>query len=146
MRKTNVFIDKGIIMNEINTLKDATDLLGINYIAAWHMTQFGVVNETAITEDLNNGLLFEWLDFIYNHTDSNTNNLEEEVIKLFLDMLGEHMELILLTDELERMMADNEHAGFMVAVKQDENYNEIERIPIRLKLDQYILFLEIGSK
>ena len=133
-------------MNEINTLKDATDLLGINYIAAWHMTQFGVVNETAITEDLNNGLLFEWLDFIYNHTDSNTNNLEEEVIKLFLDMLGEHMELILLTDELERMMADNEHAGFMVAVKQDENNNEIERIPIRLKLDQYILFLEIGSK
>jgi hypothetical protein len=133
-------------MNEINTLKDATDLLGINYMAAWHMTQFGVVNETAITEDLNNGLLFEWLDFIYNHTDSNTNNLEEEVIKLFLDMLGEHMELILLTDELERMMADNEHAGFMVAVKQDENNNEIERIPIRLKLSQYILFLEIGSK
>jgi hypothetical protein len=133
-------------MNEINTLKDATDLLGINYMAAWHMTEFGVVNETAITEDLNNGLLFEWLDFIYNHTDSNTNNLEEEVIKLFLDMLGEHMELILLTDELERMMADNEHAGFMVAVKQDENNNEIERVPIRLKFSQYILFLEIGSK
>jgi hypothetical protein len=56
------------------------------------------------------------------------------------------MELILLRDELERMMADNEHAGFMVAVKQDENNNEIDRIPIRLKIRQYILFLEIGSK
>ena len=133
-------------MNEINTLKDATDLLGINYMAAWHMTQFGVFNETAITEDLNNGLIYEWLQFIFDHTDSNTNDFEEKVIKLFLDMLGEHMELILLRDELERMMADNEHAGFMVAVKQDENNNEIERIPIRLKLSQYILILEIGSK
>jgi len=68
------------------------------------------------------------------------------VIELFLKLLGDNMELILLTDELQRMKADSKHAGFMVAVKQDENYNEIERIPIRLKLDQYILFLEIGSK
>ncbi len=146
MRKTNVFIVKGIIMNEIYTLKDATDLLGINYMAAWHLQEFSVFNETEIQEDLNRGLIYEWLQFIYDHTDSNTNNHEVAVIELFLKLLGDNMELILLTDELQRMKADSKHAGFMVAVKQDENYNEIERIPIRLKLDQYILFLEIGSK
>jgi CRISPR/Cas system-associated endonuclease/helicase Cas3 len=133
-------------MNEIYTLKDATDLLGINYMAAWHLQEFSVLNETEILEDLNRGLIFEWLQFIHDHTDSNTNDYEEAVIKLFLNLLGDNMELILLTDELQRMKADSEHAGFMVAVIQDDNYNEIERIPIRLKLDQYILFLEIGSK
>lgn len=131
---------------EINTLLDASRILGINYSAVLHMTQFGVVNETAITEDLSNGLLYEWLEFIHDHTDSNTNDYEEAVIKLFLNLLGDNMELILLTDELQRMKADSEHAGFMVAVIQDENYNEIERIPIRLNLRQYILFLELGSK
>ena len=133
-------------MNEIYTLKDATDLLGINYMAAWHLQEFSVLNETEIQEDLNRGLIFEWLEIISQYTDSNINDFAEAVIKLFLDLLGDHMELILLTDELQRMKADSEHAGFMVAVKQDENNNEIERIPIRLKLDQYILFLEIGSK
>ena len=44
---------------EINTLQDASRVLGINYIAVWHMTQFGALNETAITEDLSNGLLLE---------------------------------------------------------------------------------------
>jgi hypothetical protein len=133
-------------MNEIYTLKDATDLLGINYMAAWHLQEFSVFNETEIQEDLNNGLIYEWLQFIHDHSDSYVNDFEEAVIKLFLEMLGDHMELILSTDELQRMIADSNHAGFMVAVKQDENYNEIERIPIRLKLDQYILFLKIGSK
>jgi hypothetical protein len=61
-------------------------------------------------------------------------------------VLGDNMELVLLTDELQIMKADSEHPGFMVAIKKDQNNNEIERIPIRLKLDQYILFLEIGSK
>lgn len=133
-------------MNEIYTLKDVTDLLGINYMAAWHLQEFSVLNETEILEDLNRGLIFEWLQFIHDHTDSYVNDFEEAVIKLFLDLLGDHMELILLTDELQSMIADTDHAGFMIAVKQDENNNEIERIPIRLKLAQYILFLEIGSK
>jgi hypothetical protein len=131
---------------EINSLLDASRVLGINYIAVWHMTQFGVVNETAITEDLSNGLLYEWLEFIYDHTDSNTNDFEEAVIKLFLDLLGENMELILLADELDRMTADSDYAGIMAVIIQDSSNNEIERIPIRLKLRQYILFLEIGSK
>ena len=133
-------------MNEIYTLKDATDLLGISYMAAWHLQEFSVFNETEIQEDLNNGLIYEWLQFIHDHSDSYVNDFEEAVIKLFLEMLGDHMELILSTDELQRMIVDTNHAGFMVAVKQDENYNEMERIPIRLKLDQYILFLQIGSK
>lgn len=131
---------------EINTLQDASRVLGINYIAVWHMTQFGVINETAIIEDLSNGLLYEWLQFIYDHTDSNTNDFEEAVIKLFLDLLGENMELILLADELDRMTADRDYAGIMAAIIQDSNNNEIERIPIRLNLRQYILFLELGSK
>ena len=131
---------------EIDTLLDASRVLGINYIAAWHMTQFGVINETAIIEDLSNGLLYEWLQFIYDHTDSNTNDFEEAVIKLFLDLLGENMELILLADELDRMTADRDYAGIMAAIIQDSNNNEIERIPIRLNLRQYILFLELGSK
>ena len=131
---------------EINTLEDASRVLGINYIAVWHMTQFRVVNETAIIEDLTNGLLFEWLEFIYNYTDSNSNDFEEAVIKLFLDLLGENMELILLADELDRMMEDSDYAGIMAVIIQDSSNNEIERIPIRLKLRQYNLFLEIGSK
>ena len=51
-------------MDEINTLQNAAYSLGINYMAIWHMSEFGVVNETEITEDLKNGLLFEWLTFI----------------------------------------------------------------------------------
>ena len=132
--------------DEINTLQDASRVLGINYIAVWHMTQFGVINETAIIEDLSNGLLYEWLEFIYDHTDSNTNDLEESVIKLFLDLIGDNMELILLADELDRMTADRDYAGIMAAIIQDSSNNEIERIPIRLNLRQYILFLELGSK
>lgn len=131
---------------EIYTLQDASRILGINYMAAWHLQEFSVLNETEIMEDLNRGLLYEWLQFIHDFTDSNINNHEEAVIELFLKFLGDNMELILLTDELQRMKADSEHAGFMVAIKKDENNNEIERIPIRLNLDQYILFLEIGSK
>jgi hypothetical protein len=131
---------------EIYTLHDASRILGINYSAVLHMTQFGVVNETAITEDLSNGLLYEWLEFIDDYTDSNTNDFEEAVIQLFLDLLGDNMELILLADELDRMMEDNEYAGIMAVIIQDSSNNEIERIPIRLKLRQYILFLEIGSK
>jgi hypothetical protein len=131
---------------EIHTLQDVSRILGINYMAVWHMSEFNVFNETEISEDLNNGLIYEWLQFIHDHTDSNTNNHEKAVIELFLKLLGDNMELILSTDELQRMKADSEHPGFMVAIKKDQNNNEIERIPIRLKLDQYILFLEIGSK
>ena len=131
---------------EINTLQDASRVLGINYVAVWHMTQFGVINETAIIEDLTNGLLYEWLEFIDNYTDSNTNDFEEAVIQLFLDLLGDNMELILLADELDRMITDRDYAGVLAAIIQDSSNNEIERIPIRLKLRQYILFLEIGSK
>jgi len=68
------------------------------------------------------------------------------VIELFLKLLGDNMELIVSDVELEQMIADSKHAGLMVALKKDINNKEIERIPIRLKLDQYILFLEIGSK
>lgn len=131
---------------EINTLQDASRVLGINYIAVWHMTQFGVLNETAITEDLSDGLLYEWLEFIADYTDTNTNDLEEAVVKLFLNLLGDNMELILLADELDRMTADSDYAGIMAVIIQDSSNNEMERIPIRLKLRQYILFLEIGSK
>ena len=131
---------------EINTLQDASRVLGINYVAVWHMTQFGVINETAIIEDLTNGLLYEWLEFIDDYTDSNTNDFEEAVIQLFLDLLGDNMELILLADELDRMITDRDYAGVLAAIIQDSSNNEIERIPIRLKLRQYILFLEIGSK
>ena len=131
---------------EIHTLQDVSRILGINYMAVWHMSEFNVFNETEISEDLNNGLIYEWLQFIHDHTDSNTNNHEEAMIELFLKLLGDNMELIVSDVELEQMIADNKHAGLMVAVKKDTNDKEIERIPIRLKLDQYILFLEIGSK
>jgi hypothetical protein len=131
---------------EIYTLQDASRILGINYMAVWHMSEFNVFNETEISEDLNNGLIYEWLQFIHDHTDSNTNNHEEALIELFLKLLGDNMELILQIDELERMYADSGHAGLMIAIKKDVNNNEIERIPIRLNLDQYILFLEIGTK
>ncbi len=133
-------------MDEIHTLQDVSRILGINYMAVWHMSEFNVFNETEITEDLNNGLIFEWLQFIHDHTDSNTNNHEVAVIELFLKLLGDNMELIVSDIELEQMIADSKHAGLMVAVKKDMNHKEIERIPVRLKLDQYILFLEIGSE
>lgn len=131
---------------EIITLQDASRVLGINYIAARHMTEFGVVNETAVIEDLETGLLYEWLRFIFDHTDSNTNNFEETIIKLFLKLMGDNMELILLTDERERMMEDNEYVGIMSVMTQESNNYELERIPIRLNYRQYLFFIEILSK
>jgi hypothetical protein len=133
-------------MKEIFTLSDVTEALGINYSAAWHMTQFGVINETAITEDLSKGLLYEWLQFIFDHTDSNTNDFEEAIINLFLKLMGDNMELILLTDELDRMMADCNYAGIMAVIILDSKNFEIDRVPIQMNLRQYLFFLDIGSK
>ena len=69
-------------MEGISTLKDAVELLGINHLAARHMIEFSMINETKILKDLENGLLFEWLTFIDTYTDSNCNNFKEEIIKL----------------------------------------------------------------
>ncbi len=67
-----------------DTLRDVTVNFGINYMAAWHMIEFSVMNETQIAEDLKSGLIFEWLSFIDRYTDSNTNNFAEAIMKLFL--------------------------------------------------------------
>lgn len=133
-------------MDEINTLQDVADSLGLNYMAIWHMSEFGMINETEIIEDLKNGLIFEWLTFIDCYTDSNTNNFEEKVFKLLLKVLGNNMELILTPEELACMVNDSDYAGTMAAIVFSDNDIELERIPIRLNLNQYLFFLEIGAQ
>ena len=71
------------IENQSPTLKNVTQSLGISYIAAQHMYNMSAINETYISEDLANGLLYEWLTFINDYTDSYTNNFEQEVHNLY---------------------------------------------------------------
>jgi hypothetical protein len=73
-------------MEENLTLKNVADEYGISYIATQHLYNYSAINETLILEDLRNGLLYEWLTFIEKHTDSNINNFQEALIKLFLEI------------------------------------------------------------
>ena len=131
-------------MDENLTLKSVTHALGINYMAAWHMTQFGVINETEINEDLRNGRLFEWLTFIDKYTDSYINNFEEAVIKLFIDQLNDEVSIDLTPDELQRMTEDNSYAGTIIVLNLDEQERIISTINLRLTLKQYIDLLELA--
>ena len=131
-------------MNEINTIRDAADTLGINYIAVWHMSEFNVLNETKIIEDLRHGLLFEWLSFIDRYTDSNINNHEEAVIKLFIDQLNDDVRIELTPDELQRMIEDNTYTGTIIVLNLDEQERIISTINLRLTLKQYINLLELA--
>ena len=131
-------------MDEINTLQNAADSLGINYMAIWHMTQFGVINETEIIEDLRNGQLFEWLTFIDTYTDSNINNHQEAVMKLFIDQLNDEVSIEFTPDELQRMIEDNKYAGTIIVLNLDEQERIISTINLRLTLKQYINLLELA--
>jgi hypothetical protein len=131
-------------MDEINTLQNAADSLGINYMAIWHMSEFGVVNETEITEDLKNGLLFEWLTFIDMYTDSNINNLEEAVMKLFIDQLSDEVSINLPPEELQLMIDNQKYAGNIEVLNFDEKERVTSTITIRLNLTQYIDLLELA--
>ena len=131
-------------MDEINTLQNAADSLGINYMAIWHMSEFGVVNETEITEDLKNGLLFEWLTFIDLYTDSNTNNYEEAVMKLFIDELSDEVSINLPPKELQLMIDDQKYAGNIEVLNFDDQERLTSTITIRLNLTQYIDLLELA--
>ena len=131
-------------MDENLTLQSVTTALGINYIAAWHMTQFGVVNETEINEDMRNGLLFEWLTFIDNYTDSYINNFEEAVMKLFINQLNDEVSIDLTPDELQRMIEDNSYAGTIIVLNMDEQERITSTINLRLTLKQYIELLELA--
>ena len=131
-------------MDEINTLQNAAYSLGINYMAIWHMSEFGVVNETEITEDLKNGLLFEWLTFIDLYTDSNTNNFEEAVMKLFIDELSDEVSINLPPEELQLMIDDQKYAGNIEVLNFDDQERLTSTITIRLNLTQYIDLLELA--
>lgn len=131
-------------MSEINTLKDAADKLGINYMAVWHMSQFNVLNETEIIEDLKNGLLFEWLTFIDLYTDSVTNNFEEAIMKLFIDELSDEVSINLTPEELQLMLDDQKYAGNIEVLNFDDQERVTSTITIRLTLSQYIDLLELA--
>jgi len=131
-------------MDENLTLQSVTTTLGINYMAAWHMTQFGVINETEIIEDLRNGQLFEWLAFIDLYTDSNINNLEEAVMKLFIDELSDEVSINLPPEELQLMIDDQKYAGNIEVLNFDEKERVTSTITIRLNLTQYIDLLELA--
>ena len=135
---------KEIIMDEINTLQNAADSLGINYMAVWHMSQFNVLNETQIIEDLRNGLLFEWLTFIDLYTDSITNNFEEAVMKLFVDELSDEVSINLTPEELQLMIEDQKYAGTIQVLNFDIQERLTSTINIRLTLTQYIDLLELA--
>ena len=131
-------------MDEINTLQNAADSLGINYMAVWHMSEFNVLNETEVIEDLRNGLLFEWLTFIDRYTDSNTNNLEEAIMKLFIDQLSDEVSINLPPEELQLMINDQKYAGNIEVLNFDDQERLTSTITIRLNLTQYIDLLELA--
>ena len=130
--------------DEILTLKDVTDALGINYIAAWHMTEFNVLNETAIIEDLRNGMIFGWLTFIDRYTDSNTNNFEDSIMRMFMDEINDNMIIDLPPIELQRMIDDENYAGSITFKNLDERDRVVSTFLIRLKLKQYLDLLKFG--
>jgi hypothetical protein len=142
--KLKVFIVKELNMDEINTLQNAADSLGINYMAVWHMSEFNVLNETEVIEDLRNGLLFEWLTFIDRYTDSNTNNLEEAIMKLFIDQLSDEVSINLPPEELQLMIDNQKYAGNIEVLNFDEKERVTSTITIRLNLTQYIDLLELA--
>jgi hypothetical protein len=102
------------------------------------------VNETEITEDLKNGLLFEWLTFIDMYTDSNINNLEEAVMKLFIDQLSDEVSINLPPEELQLMIDNQKYAGNIEVLNFDEKERVTSTITIRLNLTQYIDLLELA--
>ncbi len=130
--------------DEILTLKDVTDALGINYIAAWHMTEFNVLNETEIIEDLRNGMIFGWLTFIDRYTDSNTNNFEDSIMRMFMDEINDNMIIDLPPIELQRMIDDENYAGSITFKNLDERDRVVSTFLIRLKLKQYLDLLKFG--
>lgn len=131
--------------DEILTLQNVTTALGINYMAAWHMSEFNVLNETEIIEDLRNGLIFEWLTFIDKYTDSYVNNHEEAVMKLFLDELSDEVSINLTPEELKLMIDDLKYAGNIQVLNFDNQNRLTSTINIRLTLGQYIDLLEMAS-
>lgn len=131
-------------MSEINTLKDAADKLGINYMAVWHMSELNILNETEIIEDLRNGLIFEWLTFIFKHTDSYTNNHEEAVIRLFINQLSDDVSINLPPEELQLMTDDQKYAGKIEVLNFDNQERVTSTTIIRLTLNQYIDLLELA--
>ena len=133
-------------IDQTPNLEVVSETLGISYVATKHMYEYGTVNETEVGNDLRNGLLFEWLTFINLFTDSNINDFEDIIVKLFLDDLSDNIIVDLSRDELEKMIKDRTYAGTIQIVNLDNEENEISRIPIRLTLNQYINFLEIGIK
>ena len=133
-------------IDQTPNLQVVSETLGISYVATRHMYEFGAVNETEVLRDLRKGLLFEWLTFINLYTDSNINDFEEIIVKLFLNDLSDNIIVDLSRDELEKMIKDRTYAGTIQIVNLDNEENEISRIPIRLTLNQYINFLEIGIK
>jgi hypothetical protein len=133
-------------IDQTPNLQVVSETLGISYVATRHMYEYGTVNETEILNDLHKGLLFEWLTFINLFTDSNINDFEDIIVKLFLDDLSDKIFVDLSRDELEKMIKDRTYAGTIQIVNLDNEENEMSRIPIRLTLNQYINFLEIGIK
>ena len=133
-------------IDQTPNLQVVSETLGISYVATKHMYEYGTVNETEVLNDLRNGLLFEWLTFINLFTDSNINDFEDIIVKLFLDDLSDNISVDLSPDELEKMIQDRTYAGTIQIVNLDNEENKISRIPIRLTLNQYINFLEIGIK
>ncbi len=133
-------------IDQTPNLQVVSETLGISYVATRHMYEFGAVNETEVLRDLRKGLLFEWLTFINLYTDSNINDFEEIIVKLFLNDLSDNIIVDLSPDELEKMIEDRTYAGTIQIINYDEEEKEISRIPMRLTLHQYINFLEIGIK
>lgn len=133
-------------IDQTPNLQVVSETLGISYVATRHMYEYGTVNETEVLNDLRNGLLFEWLTFINLYTDSNINDFEEIIVKLFLDNLSDNMIVDLSTSELDKMLDDRTYAGTIQIINYDQEEKETSRIPMRLTLHQYINFLEIGIK
>ena len=122
------------------------ETLGINHLAVVQMFEWSVLNETLILDDLRRGLLFEWLTFINLHLLYHPHNLDQSVMKLFIDDLGDQISIDVSTEGLDKMLEDRSYAGSIKAINLDQNHEEVDRILFRLTLRQYINLLEVGAK
>ena len=127
------------------TVHDIAEDFGINHLAAWQLAEFGTIDETAIINDLKNGLLYQWLRFVSEQQKNKSQSYQQKILHLFLLSLSDNFSLLITPKELERMINYDEYPGRFQVINYDSDGKELRKIKSRLTLDQYIYFMEIAK-
>lgn len=127
------------------TMHDIAEDFGINHLAAWQLAEFDTIDETAIINDLKNGLLHEWLRFVSERKKNKSKLYQQQILQLFLLSLSDNFSLLITPKELERMINYDEYPGRFTVINYDSDGKELRKIKSRLTLDQYIYFMEIAK-